>query len=204
MINGVQIMTSRLLDARRTMIISLSIIAASIVELFPSIAANAPPMLRSVVGSSLVLGTVTALALNLLFRIGIKKTAQVTIQSGAYDPDGITSFFQTAGAKWAARPDIVKRAEYAAIQMLDAMMADRLSDGPIGLNTTFDEFNLDVRVFYTGKVMSFPDTRPSLAQIRNSEDGARLLAGYMLRRNADRVRVDSKNGRATVLFHFDH
>jgi hypothetical protein len=26
----------------------------------------------------------------------------------------------------------------------------------------------------------------------------------MLRRNADRVRSDAKDGRASVLFHFDH
>ncbi len=40
MINGLQIMTSRLLDARRTLIISLSVIAGMAVEVFPSIAGS--------------------------------------------------------------------------------------------------------------------------------------------------------------------
>jgi NCS2 family nucleobase:cation symporter-2 len=57
---------------------------------------------------------------------------------------------------------------------------------------------------YTGDEMRFPDTRPSLAQIRDSEDGTRLLAGFMLRRNADRVRSESKEGRSRAVFHFDH
>jgi len=204
MINGLQIMTSRLLDARRTLIIALSIIAASTVELFPSIAALAPPMMRSVISSSLVLGTVTALALNLLFRIGVKQSAQLTIETSAFDPDAIANFFQTAGAKWAARPDIVKRAAYAATEMVDAISAAGLADGPILLIVTFDEFNLDVRIEYTGEGLIFSDTRPSLEQIRNSDDGARQLAGYMLRRNADRVRAENQDGRARVLFHFDH
>jgi hypothetical protein len=30
------------------------------------------------------------------------------------------------------------------------------------------------------------------------------LAGYMLRRNADRVRSESQNDRVTIHFHFDH
>ena len=32
----------------------------------------------------------------------------------------------------------------------------------------------------------------------------RWLAGFMLRRNADRVRSESADGRSTVHFHFDH
>jgi xanthine permease XanP len=73
MINGLQIMSSRLLDARRTLVISLSVIAGMAIEVFPSIATSAPPPLSYLVGSSLVLSTVTALALNLLFRIGVKR-----------------------------------------------------------------------------------------------------------------------------------
>jgi xanthine permease XanP len=50
----------------------------------------------------------------------------------------------------------------------------------------------------------FPQQRPTDEQIRQGDDGARLLAGFMLRHNADRVRSDAKDGRASVLFHFDH
>jgi xanthine permease XanP len=63
---------------------------------------------------------------------------------------------------------------------------------------------LDVRASYEGDMLEFPQQRPTNEQIRESDDGARLLAGFMLRRNADRVRSDAKDGRASVLFHFDH
>jgi NCS2 family nucleobase:cation symporter-2 len=76
--------------------------------------------------------------------------------------------------------------------------------GPIVIEASFDEFNLDVRVSYQGDALEFPDRRPSNEQIRDSNDGARLLAGFMLRRNADRVRSESKNGKVVVHFHFDH
>jgi NCS2 family nucleobase:cation symporter-2 len=72
------------------------------------------------------------------------------------------------------------------------------------IEASFDEFNFDVRVSYEGDVVEFPDKRPSVEQIRESEEGHRLLAGFMLRRNADRVRSRSVDGRATVYFHFDH
>jgi len=204
MINGVQIMTSRLIDARRTLIIALSLIAGMAVEVFPSIAASAPAPFASLVGSSLVLATMTALALNLAFRIGVRKSATLTIADRKIEPEAVERFFQTQGATWGARPDVVRRATYGTIQLLDAVAAEYWRDGPIDIEASFDEFNLDVRVNYEGEALTFPDQRPSLADIRSSEAGARLLAGFMLRRNADRTRSEWKGGHARVLFHFDH
>jgi NCS2 family nucleobase:cation symporter-2 len=204
MINGLQIMTSRLLDSRRTVIIALSTIAGMAVEVFPSISASAPPGLRPVVGSSLVLATVFALVLNLVFRIGVKKTATLRFEDAAPDPDAVGAFFQTQGGKWGARPDVIRRASYGTIQLIDAIADGPWSRGPVVVEASFGEFNLDVRVTYDGGQLLFPDERPSLEAIRESEDGAQLLAGYMLRRNADRVRSESADGRSRVLFHFVH
>lgn len=204
MINGLQIMMSRLLDARRTLIIALSTIAGMAIEAFPWISSWAPAPLASLVGSSLVLATVTALVLNLVFRIGVRKSAKLTIEDRNIEPEAIERFFQAQGATWGARPDIVKRASFGTTQLIDAIAAEYLREGPIVIETSFDEFNLDVRVTYRGEQPTFPEQRPSLAQIRESEAGARLLAGFMLRRNADRTRAEWKDGSARVLFHFDH
>jgi NCS2 family nucleobase:cation symporter-2 len=98
----------------------------------------------------------------------------------------------------------VKKATYGTIQLIDAIVASYLKEWPISIEASFDEFNLDVRVHYRGDVLTFPDQRPSLAQIRESEGGVRLLAGFMLRRNADRTRSEFKDGHARVLCQLDH
>ena len=203
-INGLQVISSRLLDARRTLVLGLSLIAGLAVEVFPSIAAMAPQPLAPLVGSSLVLSTLLALALNLLFRIGVKKTVRLTIESVPADSQKIEDFLQSNAAKWGARPDVVKRATYAALQLLEAVEENCWRGGPITVEASFDEFNLNIRVSYQGEALEFPDRRPSNEQIRDSDNGVRLLAGFMLRRNADRVRSDAKDGRALVHFHFDH
>ncbi len=204
MINGIQVISSRLLDARRTMVIGLSIVAGAAVEVFPSIAASVPPAIAPMIGSSLVLSTVTALFLNVLFRIGVKKTARLNIDDAHIDPQKIDNFFQTQCAAWGARPDIAKRAAFGTKQLIDAVADEYRQQGSIIVEASFDEFNLDVRLFYQGKELKFPDQRPTNAEIRETEEGARLLAGFLLRRNADRVRSEWKDGKANVLFHFDH
>src|SRR6185437_14920815 len=144
MINGLQIMLSRLLDARRTLVITLSTIAGAAIEVFPSISSMAPAPLSPLVGSSLVLATVTALGLNLIFRIGIRKAATFTIEDDKIEPQTVERFFQTHGATWGARPDVVKRATYGTIQLIDAIAANYLKKWPIVIEASYDEFNLDV------------------------------------------------------------
>ena len=204
MINGLQVISSRLLDARRTLVLGLALIAGLSVEVFPSIAAMAPKPLAPLIGSSLVLSTLLALALNLVFRIGVKKTVRLTIESPPADSQKVDDFLQSNAAKWGARPDVAKRATFAAVQLLEAVAENCWRTGPIILDASFDEFNLNLRVSYQGEALEFPDRRPSIEQIRDSDNGVGLLAGFMLRRNADRVRSDAKDGRAQVHFHFDH
>jgi xanthine permease XanP len=156
------------------------------------------------IGSSLVLSTVIALLLNLLFRIGVKKTVRLNIDDAHIDPQKIENFFQTQCAAWGARPDIARRAAFGTKQLIDAVADEYRQQGPIIVEASFDEFNLDVRLSYEGKELKFPEQRPTNAQIRENDDGARLLAGFLLRRNADRVRSEWKDGKANVLFHFDH
>jgi xanthine permease XanP len=203
-INGLQVMTSRLLDARRTLVIGLSIVAGGAVEVFPQLAASAPKPLMSLIGSSLAFSTLIALLLNLLFRIGIKKTVTLSIEHADIDPEKVEKFFKSNGAIWGARPEVVTRATFGVIQLLDAVRQNCWRSGPIEVSASFDEFNLDVRASYEGEPLDFPERRPSNREIVESENGARLLAGFMLRRCADRIRSQSKDGTATVFLHYDH
>jgi xanthine permease XanP len=203
-INGLQVMTSRLLDARRTLVIGLSIVAGGAVEVFPQLAASAPPQVSALVSSPLAFATVIALVLNVLFRIGIKKTVTLSIGHGDIDPEKVEKFFKSNGATWGARPEVVTRATFGVIQLLDAVRQNCWESGPIEVSASFDEFNLDVRASYEGQPLEFPERRPSNREIVESEDGARLLAGFMLRRCADKLRSQSQDGRTSVFLHYDH
>jgi xanthine permease XanP len=74
----------------------------------------------------------------------------------------------------------------------------------VEIEASFDEFNLDLRVRYTGDPLVISETKPSPREIVASDDGERLLAGYLLRRNADRITCRSAGSRAEVHLHYDH
>jgi len=203
-VNGLQVITSRLLDARRTLVIGVAIIAGIAIEVFPVIASHAPPNVAPLIGSSFVFSTLIALLLNLLFRIGVKQTASLKVDGAPIDAAILDQFLDTHGATWGARRDVVDRAKFNLAQSLEVIVDSCEPQGAVDVAASFDEFNLDLRVSYVGPEIELPMRRPTNEEIMESEEGQRRLAGFMLRRYADRVSATHRNGRSTVLFHFDH
>jgi len=203
-INGLQVISSRLLDARRTLVIGFSIITGVAVEAFPTMAAGAPPSIVPLIGSSLVFSTLIALLLNFLFRIGVKRTATFKVESAPVQAEKLEQFMETNGAAWGARRDVIDRATFNLTQSIEVILDSCKPQGPVDVAATFDEFSLDLRVTYVGPPLELPERRPSNEEIMESEEGQRKLAGFMLRRYADRVAATHRNGRSTILFHFDH
>jgi NCS2 family nucleobase:cation symporter-2 len=204
LVNGLSIIASRLLDARRTIVIGLSFMAGIAIDLFPGHFAGFSPNVQPLLGSSLVVGVISALVLNALFRLGTRDTARLSIGPQRPDPKQIEDFIETQGARWGARRDVIERARFNLAQSVETILDGCHPQGPIEIAASFDEFSLDIRISYPGAPLILPDRRPTSEEIIASPDGERALAGFLLRRLADRVSASHNAGRSTLLFHFDH
>ncbi|MFL6797270.1 MAG: uracil-xanthine permease family protein [Xanthobacteraceae bacterium] len=205
LISGLQTITSRMLDARRTIIIGLAIASAAAAEIIPDFATNIPAAIEPIVSSSIVLGTLTALVLNGLFRIGLRQRITLALDPAAEDINSkLDEFFDAAGREWGARPDVMTRVGFGINQAVETVREHCEPQGPIQVEARFDEFNLDVKIAYQGAPLELPDRRPSERDIIETEAGYRQLAGFLLRRNADRVRTSMKDGTSMLEFHFEH
>jgi NCS2 family nucleobase:cation symporter-2 len=203
-VNGLQIVTSRMLDVRRTFVIGLGFTIGLAVDLHPSLYSTLPGAVQPFASSSLVLGTISALVLNALFRLGVRRTQTLLIDPARRDTSAIGDFMELQGAAWGARRDVIDRATFNLSQSIETIVDSCEPEGSIEVEASFDEFNLNLRVSYAGPPLELPDKRPSNEDIMASEAGQRRLAGFMLRRYADRVQSRYRAGRSTILFHFDH
>ncbi len=64
--------------------------------------------------------------------------------------------------------------------------------------------NIDVSLGYTGTPLELPDKLPPQDEILESEDGARRLAGYLIKRQSDKIQSLGKDGKAVLRLHFKH
>src|SRR5262249_19652203 len=158
-----------------------------------------------IVNSSIVLGTVTALLLNGLFRIGQRQRVMLALDPSAPDAVAeVNEFFDHAGRQWGARPDVMVRVAFGINQAVETIREHCDPQGPNVIEGHFDEFNLDVKISYRGAQLELPERRPSGREIMETEAGYRQLARLLLRQNADRVRISVKDGASVLEFHFEH
>ena len=148
MISGVQIISTRVLDARRTLVIGMGMMAFFIVSVFPAAFSGVPHWLQPLVSSPLVLATLVALALNLVFRLGIRRKVTMSIDPAAPDYQEVANFVERNAAIWGARRDVVTRVEFAVQQAAEAIVEHCQPSGPIAVEIGYDEFDIDVTMTY--------------------------------------------------------
>ena len=199
--SGLQMITARMLDQRRVVVIGLSFAMAVMADVYREVFAKMPDMFQPVFGNSLVLGTTCAVVLNLVMRIGIRERETLQLVAHTDARELIDQFMSEHGARWAARYDVVNRARFCLQQAVEV-----IGDVPGGveISVSFDEFNLDARLAYEGAPLPLPDRKPDTAEILASDEGERQLAGYLLRGSADKVQATYRAGRTVLHFHFDH
>ncbi|HRJ59981.1 MAG TPA: solute carrier family 23 protein, partial [Azospirillaceae bacterium] len=208
-INGVQVMASRLLDSRKVFVLGLSFAFGLTRLIDPGYFETLPAALQPWVSSPMALAVTMAVGLNALFRIGIHRRSRFVIDGARLDPARLADFMTEQGKLWGADAAVVYRAAFAAQEVAETLAAhdmlrlDADGAGMLEVRTRFDEFSFDVALAYEGELLRPRADRPSPEEIVESEDGARLLAAYMIGKAADKVRAERRKGACEVTLTFN-
>ncbi len=201
---GIQVITSRMLDARRIFVVGIALIFGLSVDMVPGLYSNVPELIQPLFSSSLAISTVLVVFLNLLFRIGVTKRQVLELTPGVDGSQKIFEFMETQGSVWGARREVIQRATAALNEFVESAAALDLVKGKAQAEVSFDEFNLDMDIRYDGELMEFPSRRPTEDALLADDKAVASLSGFLIRQYADRVKAETANGRCRIQMHFDH
>ncbi len=203
-LGGFQVVTSRMLDARRTFVVGIPFIFGLSVKLVPDAYAALPGFLRPFFTSSLSLATILVVLLNLLFRIGVGRKAALSLVPGADSHEKISEFLERQGAAWGMRPEVAVRAHDALHELVVSI--SRTADEPpaVAVEARFDEFNLDLDVSWDGEMVALSPAAPSVESLNLRLESILKLSGFLIRHYTDRITSEQRGTRCRVLLHFDH
>lgn len=204
MISGVQIISTRVLDSRRTLVVGMGMMTFFVDSIFPVAFSSVPHWAQPVVDSPLVLATLVALALNLVFRLGIRRKVAMSVDPAKPDYEEVANFVERNAAIWGARRDVVTRVAFAVTQGVEAIVEHCRPDGPITVEIGYDEFDIDVAMTYRGDPLELTGQLPTHDEILESEDGGRRLAAFLIMQRSDKVKASASAGVATLALHFRH
>jgi len=201
---GIQIITSRMLDARKTFVVGIPLILGLSVDALPKLYENVPPWVQPLFSSSLALATVLAVILNLILRLGIAQRQQLILEPGVDSSEKIFAFMEKQGSAWGARKEVIYRAISALNEFFESVSMLGLTKGKITADVSFDEFNLDIDILYKGALMEILTTRPTETELLRDKVTTNKLAGFLITEYVDSVKSDVKDGLCHVHFHLDH
>jgi NCS2 family nucleobase:cation symporter-2 len=204
-LGGIQVMLSRMLDARRIFVTGLALIFGLSVAIVPGLYAGVPVWISPIFSSSLALTTVLVVVLNLLLRLGTskRKVFEIDPATCAEEDSDVRRIMEVEGATWGMRPEVAAQAAECLHELM--IYLNRIGvAAPVRIQMQFDEFNLDFEVQYKGPPIQFPDEPPTPQAILSEVEAMPILSAYIFRRSADAFRVSSQGQRSQVHLHFDH
>jgi NCS2 family nucleobase:cation symporter-2 len=201
---AMQICSSRMLDGRRMFVLGISMAFGFGVSIVPGFAKAFPVWLQPLTGNALAVGTIIAITLHLLFRIGIASHQKIEIMPGETAMEDVVLFFQRSGGAWGARPEVVAKATSALNEFLETMLTLQLNQGSILVDASFEEFNLNVDVSYQGELLEISKNRPTELELLEDDAAFIRLSGFLLTKYADQISSERKNERCHIHFNFQH
>jgi NCS2 family nucleobase:cation symporter-2 len=201
---GIQVITSRMLDARRTFVVGIALVFGLGADMVPGLYANVPELVRPLFSSALAISTILVVVLNLIFRLGVTKRQALELTPGIDGSQKIFQFMETQGGVWAARRDVIMRATAALNEFFESAAGLNLIKEKARVEARFDEFNLDLDIRYDGALMEFPNRRPTEEALISDENAVASLSGFLIGQYADEVSAEASDGRCRIQMHFDH
>ena len=217
MVSGLELITSRAMDARAIFVVGLSLTAGIGVMLLPTLTQAASPGINMIVSDGIVMAGLTAIFLNLIFRMGTSQKNAITIKPELELPiyQQVINFIEQQGAHWGARRDVITRAASASLEAIETLQS-LPGHAPTQIQGTFDEFNFDVWIWHLGEPLDAKMERtsqagPSLdldldedAYLEALDRALESASGRLVSRLADKTTYGRQGEQSWIKLHFDH
>ncbi|GGF52048.1 hypothetical protein GCM10007301_09390 [Azorhizobium oxalatiphilum] len=201
-LNGVTLVASRVMDARKVVAIGMGFVTAIAYEPMRHVIEGQAPQLRLFTFSSFAVSLLVTVALLALFRIGVTRRVVRRFPASGASHDEVANYIEAEGGRWGARVDVVQRAAHVAWQALDLIGRDYVDpDKPqIEVTTRHNDILLDVILRYEGTAPALARRPPTAEELVEQPELAAQLTGYLLTRLAPDLRIQRVGSQWEIAF----
>jgi xanthine permease XanP len=106
--------------------------------------------------SMLSIATIAAIILNLIFRLGRKRTATISLAAAESPWQRLEPWVRHQGEQWGVGADILGQAAATVIEALEQLQTHHLNDGPVQVTLSYDDLDLVADIAYRGSLPQPP------------------------------------------------
>ncbi len=200
-ITGLRILMLRLLDSRRTIAIGLAIIGGVGSGLLARLAEEGA-FYFALFSTPLALSLSIAITLNAVFLINSRKKLTYEVPLVENWHEQLDKMVWDLGEAWGSSPETVGRIIHSLNELVDVIAGHDLisrENNKIYLSARFYQSGCTVKVSYTGMGFRIVNKPPSPEQMLEDPDSITDLAGYLVRRIADGIKISTQRSGTTVV-----
>ena len=197
LVAGIQIIASRPITLRATIVIGFSILAAMTVSVYPEFYRSLPGWTQQFTSSIISMAVVVAVPLNALFLLGTWHYSQLRLgtdttpaTTGSFDV-----FFEKQAKEWKIPGEDAARVRSVVDTAIEYVTAN--ANGPVELQIGSDTFDIVVTLRYSGNLPTLPDARPRKEMVEE-QSFISGLSGYLSGLYADRVERSAKGEQCEI------
>jgi xanthine permease XanP len=191
---GCQLVTARLLDTRRTLIVAFGLSAGLVVAIAPQPFVATVPALAS----PLAVGAVVAFVVNLLTLPTVARRATTTLtlddQAGAQ----ATEWFGRIAGAWALKPQTARAADQALGELID-LLAERRT-AALELEARLAEDRVELTLRWHGPPLPSPAARASLDDLMSNDEARHAFAIWLATRQTQGFRQKTHGDTSEAWF----
>ena len=197
LVAGIQIIASRPITLRATVVIGFSILAAMTVAVYPEFYRSLPGWTQQFTSSIISMSVVVAVPLNALFLLGTWHYSQLRLgtDSTPATPAAFDVFFEKQAKEWKIAGEDAARVRSVVDFAIEDVTAN--ADGPVELQMGSDTFDIEVTLRYKGNLPTLPDARPRKHMVEE-QSFISGLTGYLSGVHADRIERSAKGEQCEI------
>jgi xanthine permease XanP len=153
---GIRIMSIGGVDNRKTFIIGVSLLLGLSHSVYPDFFHKLPQWVDLLTGSVLSIATITAILLNLIFRLGNRRKATLSIAADESHKPRLEQWTRQQGQQWGVRTDILEDAAAAVNESLELIQTRHLNEGLVQVTISYDDLDFITDIAYRGSLLQPP------------------------------------------------
>jgi xanthine permease XanP len=197
LVAGIQIVASRPITLRASLIVGFSILAALTVPVYSDFYRSLPGWTHQFTGSIISMAVVVSMPLNALFLLGTWRYSQLRLGTGSETATAASfdAFFEKQAKEWKIPAEDAMRVRSVVDTTIEDVAAN--ADGPVEIQVGSDSFDILVTLRYAGNLPSLPDARLKKVMVEE-QSFVSGLAGYLSGLHADRIERSAKGEECEI------
>lgn len=201
--SGLQLMISRVLDARSTFVIGLGLLVPLTRRMSPDYFEALPGWLRVFTDSDLAMGLIVAIGLLLIFRISSRRTETILWEKSAGAVDDLRKALERDAKEWNLSKPVIDRVVDNIGRAIQLLQEGRLIQQPLAILASTRDNSLDIELHYEGLPLFIADINTPLGDTNEETTASAGLQHVSMGVFPDRSSTTTRGRENVVRLGFD-